>query len=51
MVLGLCRQFGKLPEEIYDADTELLRLLAIESMGTPDQEEEGGVNDAEYGDY
>jgi len=31
-LLSMCERFGKLPEEIYAADSQLLRLLEIERM-------------------
>ncbi len=35
-VLGLCRQFGCLPSQLYAEDAELFRMLEIERRGTPD---------------
>jgi hypothetical protein len=40
-ILGLCRQFHKLPSEILAEPVELLQLLNIEGLGNPD----GGVSD------
>jgi len=37
-VLALCRQFHCLPHQLYAEGTELLRLLEIERLGTPQQE-------------
>lgn len=42
MVLGLCERFGCLPEQLYDADTELLRMVAIEQRGRPPEQDAGG---------
>jgi len=41
-VLGLCERFGCLPEQLYDADTELLRLVAIEQRGRPPEQADDG---------
>jgi hypothetical protein len=41
LILRLCREFHKLPSEVYKEDAELIRLLLIEKMGRrPDREEE-----------
>lgn len=37
MILGLCRQFHKLPSEILNEDASLLRYLKIEAMGQTDE--------------
>ncbi|NGO68512.1 hypothetical protein [Streptomyces boncukensis] len=37
MTLGLCRQFHCLPSALEDEDVSVLRLLAIERLGTPDE--------------
>lgn len=39
MILGLCRQFHCLPSAVLAEDAELLRMLLIEDMGTPDKKE------------
>lgn len=41
MVIGLCERFSKLPEELDEADTELLRMLEIIRLGAG-KEEHGG---------
>ncbi|MDX2702141.1 hypothetical protein PV350_04680 [Streptomyces sp. PA03-6a] len=45
MILGLCDRFHKLPSEVFAEDSELLHLIEIERLGTPDME--GG--DGGYG--
>lgn len=35
MVLGLCERFGQLPSTLLAEDSELLRLLRIEHLGRP----------------
>lgn len=41
MVVGLCERFSKLPSELDEEDTELLRMLEIIRLGTR-KEESGG---------
>jgi hypothetical protein len=36
LVLGLCERFGCLPSQLLEEDASLLRLLKIESLGTPE---------------
>lgn len=36
MILGLCDRFHCLPSELLAEDAALLRLLAIERLGTPE---------------
>jgi hypothetical protein len=36
MILGLCDRFHCLPSELLAEDAVLLRLLAIERLGTPE---------------
>ncbi|WP_281399282.1 hypothetical protein [Streptomyces himalayensis] len=43
MTLQLCERFGCLPSQLYDEPAELLRLITIEQLGTPDVE--GGAID------
>jgi hypothetical protein len=38
LILSLCRQFHKLPSEVYAEDAGVLRLLRIEELGTPEAE-------------
>jgi hypothetical protein len=33
LVLGICREFKKLPSEVYAEDAGLLRMLEIERLG------------------
>jgi hypothetical protein len=40
MILGLCRQFHKLPSEVLAEDAALIRLLEIERLGTRKAERE-----------
>lgn len=42
MILGLCDRWHKLPSEVRAEGASVLRLLAIERMGTPDAEEGEG---------
>jgi hypothetical protein len=35
-ILDLCDRWHKLPDEILDADAGMWRLLAVESLGTPE---------------
>ncbi len=43
MILGICREFHKLPSEVEREDSRLLYLLEIERLG--------GRADAEGGDH
>jgi hypothetical protein len=36
LILGLCERFGCLPSALLEEDAGLLRLLKIESLGTPE---------------
>jgi len=47
-VLGLCRQFHCLPSQLEGEDIEILRLLKIEELGTPEPEE---TDYSDYDDY
>lgn len=43
MILGILRQFGGYTySSLMEEDAEVLRLLMIEQMGTPQQSEGGG---------
>ena len=37
MILGLCDRFHCLPSQVLAEDAELLRLIHIQSIGTPPQ--------------
>lgn len=39
-MLRVCERFGCLPSQLEQEDAELLRLLAIERLGTPAEEKE-----------
>lgn len=39
-VLGLCRQFGCLPSALLAEDAALLRMVNVESLGTPARADE-----------
>ena len=41
MILGLCRQFHCLPSQLRREGASVLRLLAIEAAGRPDEPEGG----------
>jgi hypothetical protein len=43
-VLATCERFGCLPSQLYAEQSELLRLMAIEDMGRPD-DDGAGVQD------
>jgi hypothetical protein len=45
-VLGLCEQFSCLPSQLYAEEAEILRLVSIKAMATPDEhpEEVSDVN-------
>lgn len=47
-MIDACEKFGCLPEELYRADSELIRLLRIVEMGTPEEADGAG---SEYDDY
>lgn len=38
-VVGLCEKFGCLPSQLYKEDVELIQLLNIIEMGTPEEAE------------
>lgn len=40
MIVGLCERFGKLPSELENEDTEIMRMLRIIELGT-DRKKEG----------
>lgn len=42
MILGLCREFHKLPSEVLAEDAYLLKLLEIERRGHPEEVEPDG---------
>jgi hypothetical protein len=42
-VLGLCERFKCLPSQLYEEDTDLLRLIAIERLGAAPEEPGGEV--------
>lgn len=44
-VLGLCKRFSCLPSQLYAEDASLFRLLAIERLGTREQQPETGEED------
>lgn len=49
MVLGLCQRFGCLPSQLYAEQSDLLYLLNVESLGTPEpREPEGGLTFEPY---
>jgi hypothetical protein len=33
MILSICERFGCLPSDLYEEDSELMRLLTIERLG------------------
>ncbi len=39
-MLQACERFGCLPSQLEAEDGELIRLLAIERLGTPEQQRE-----------
>lgn len=39
MVLGLCERFGCLPEQLYEADADLFRMVAVEARGRPPEQD------------
>jgi hypothetical protein len=41
MIVGLCERFGKLPSEVYEEDSEILRMLMIIKLGTNEKEGAG----------
>lgn len=41
MVVGLCERFSKLPSELDEESTELLRMLEIIRLGTRKEESDG----------
>jgi len=41
-ILRLCERFGCLPSELLAEDAALMRLLTIEQLGTPREEEPNG---------
>lgn len=42
MILGLCQRFACLPSKLYAEQSDLLELLNIESLGTPEPREQMG---------
>jgi pyruvate/2-oxoglutarate dehydrogenase complex dihydrolipoamide dehydrogenase (E3) component len=40
-VLGLCEKFGCLPSQLLREDAGILRMLKIQHLGNPEQDEAG----------
>lgn len=45
MILSLCDRFRKLPSEIYAEGAELLKMIKIVDMGTPQAPEGGDLDE------
>lgn len=42
LILGLCDRFKCLPSQLANEDASLLRMIAIQDMGTPEEKKGGG---------
>lgn len=39
MIIGLCKQFHCLPSQLMEEDSDLLSLVLIDHMGTPQEQQ------------